>query len=77
MKAIKAVPNYNKRTFTLNVEHYYEDYPFNRCLKVRYRTLPFDKDEFNELTYNTYKDWINFLSCPWYSQSYYLIKQYQ
>lgn len=75
MKTIKAVPNYNKRTFTLNVEHYYDNYPFNRCLKVRYRTLPFDKDTFEDYIFNTSNDWQQFLR--YNDGSYYAVKQYQ
>lgn len=68
MRTIKVKPNYSKRTFTIKVF-----YPNND--KVTYRTFPVSKLEFEELQYNTQKDWDNYLSSPWHSMGdYYFIR---
>jgi hypothetical protein len=52
---IKVTPNYSKRTFTIRKK--YSD----NNQKVKYRTIPFNKDEFNSHLMNTENDWKHFL----------------
>lgn len=60
-RTIKAVPNHQKRTFTLYVQ-----YEGKTCSK--YRTIKYDKDEFRSKLYNTNDDWEEFLRrCDEYS----------
>jgi len=68
MRAIKAIPNYSKRTFTIKVS-----YPNNE--KVTYRTFPVSKKEFQDMEFNTEKDWDNYLNSPWHSMGgYYFVR---
>ena len=63
-RKIIATPNYRKRTFTIRI--YYKE-----GSKTKYRTLPMNKQEFENNNYNTENDWNAFLR---HSQNYYYIK---
>ena len=54
-RTIKATPNYKKRTFTI------------RCVekdgsKIKYRTIPINREEFESNEFNTSNDWQQFLN---------------
>jgi|14_taG_2_1085336.scaffolds.fasta_scaffold24420_1 2-polyprenyl-3-methyl-5-hydroxy-6-metoxy-1,4-benzoquinol methylase len=53
---IKVTPNYKKKTFTIR------KYDHKNRITTKYRTNQFTMDEFEELQYNTNKDWIDFLN---------------
>ena len=55
MKAIKATPNYSKKTFTIRTF-------IDGKLFAKYRTLPMLKEEFNDAEFNTENDWKQFLT---------------
>lgn len=50
MNKIIAIPNYQKRTFTLF-----------KTMFLKYRTSKFSKQEFEEMENNTSADWQSFL----------------
>ena len=53
-REIKATPNYSNRTFTLRCTD-------TNGFKVKYRTTPMNKEEFESCEYNTANDWNWFL----------------
>ena len=59
MKTIKASSNQSKKTFTLRVY-------INNELQSKYRTLSFNKVEFEDMKCNTNKDWLEFLGTDQY-----------
>ena len=54
IEAIKATPNYSKRTFTIRKY-------ISGKLFVKYRTIKMSEDEFNSESMNTENDWKEFL----------------
>ena len=64
MRAIEATTNQRKRHFTLRVKD-----RMGRTVN-KYRTIPYSKEEFEEMEMNTSKDWSNYLRT---SQSYFKI----
>lgn len=54
-KIKKVTANQSKRTFTIWTES-----------GNKYRTDTFIKAEFNELEYNTFKDWTDFVRQGWF-----------
>lgn len=63
---IEVTENESKKTFTIRKK--YAD-----GSTVKYRTLPVETGEFNDMYYNTQVDWDHFLEC--YSGSYYPVKR--
>lgn len=75
-RQIKVTPNYSKRTFTIRSIYYGQK--LNNIYKIstdKFRTLPFDKDTFDDYIFNTSNDWQQFLR--YNDGSYYAVKQYQ
>ncbi len=64
METLKVTPNYSRRTFTIRT--YY-----NGELFSKYRTIKFNKKEFEEEALNTENDWKSFLKI---TNNYSLIK---
>lgn len=54
MEKIEVKSNQSKKTFTIIKT-------FEDGTKVKYRTTPLNSHEFEEMEYNTEKDWKNFL----------------
>lgn len=54
-ETIKVKPNYNSRTFTIR------RYANNKIV-AKYRTIPFNKYEFEQELLNSERDWKHFLS---------------
>ena len=60
---ITATPNYSARTFTIRKSYADGD-------KVKYRTIPMNREEFESCLNNTANDWNDFLK----SDDYYKVK---
>lgn len=63
---IKAVPNKSRRTFTIYKKE-------NGRTFIKYRTLRFDKETFENMCDNTEMDWFHYLSRE---DSYYVVAKY-
>lgn len=60
---IRVTPNHSKRTFTIR------EYLCNGAT-LKFRTIPFSRNEFESMLYNTEEDWHQFLKTDAYYRIY-------